>query len=63
MGAILQLLNLVLPSVANLILIVKNQDGSQAAVVYLDAADAQLAANQKQIQDWLASKGKTPAAL
>jgi hypothetical protein len=33
-----------------------------SAVVYLDEADAQFAANQQQIADWLSSKGKTPAA-
>ena len=62
-SAILQLINLILPGVANFILMVRGQDGSTSAVVYLDAADAQFAANQKQIQDWLASKGKAPAAL
>ncbi len=62
-SAILQLINLILPGIANFILMIKGQDGSTSAVVYLDAADTQFVANQKQIQDWLAAHGKAPAAL
>ena len=60
-ASILTLINLVLPTVTNLIVAIKHRDGTQSAVVYLDEADTQFAANQKVIQDWLASKGKTPA--
>lgn len=59
---ILGILNIAIPEVAQLITIIRHKDGTQTAVVYLDEADANFNANQKQIADWFASKGKTPPA-
>lgn len=63
-AALLQLINVAAPIVANVIVAIKNTNGSTSALVYLDAADAQFAANQQQVSDWLAAHGKTatPAA-
>lgn len=60
MGNILALLNVLLPAGAQVLTMILHKDGTTTAVVYLDEADAAFAANQKQIQDWFASKGKTP---
>lgn len=55
----LALLNALLPTAAQIILMIRHQDGSTTATVYLDAADAANADTQAAIQAWLASKGKT----
>ena len=59
-AAILQLITAAEPGVISLITMIRGQNGSTTAVVYLDEADTQFAANQKQIADWFSSKGKTP---
>ena len=56
-GAILQLLNVAAPTVANLIVAIKSNTGGVSAIVYLDQADKDFAANQQQVTDWLSSKG------
>lgn len=62
LSAILQILNLALPAVSTLIVAIRGQNGGVSAIVYLDQADANFAANQQQIADWLKEKGKAPAA-
>ena len=59
---ILAILNLVLPAIGSIVVAIRGKSGGMSAIVYLDEADAQFAANQQQIADWLSSKGKTPAA-
>jgi hypothetical protein len=54
----LALINAILPIAANIITIIRNQDGTLTAVAYLDQADAQFATNAKQISDWFAAHGK-----
>jgi hypothetical protein len=57
--AILAILNLALPEVANIIVAIKGKDSGAAAVI-LDQADAQFDANIKLVQDWMAAHGKKP---
>jgi hypothetical protein len=57
---ILSIINIAEPGVAQLITMIRHKDGTQTAVFYLDEADTNFSANQKQIADWFASKGKTP---
>jgi len=59
---ILAILNLVLPAIGSIVVAIRGKNGGMSAVVYLDEADAQFAANQQQIADWLSSKGKTPVS-
>jgi len=40
------------------IVAIRNKTGGTSITVILDSADAGFAANQKQINDWLVSKGK-----
>ena len=61
LAAILQILNLALPAASSLIVAIRGADGSASAIVYLDQADTQFAANQAQITDWLAAHGKVAA--
>lgn len=56
---ILQFLNLVIPEIGAVVVMIKGQS-STSAVVYLDQADTQFAANQQQVADWLKAHGKTP---
>jgi len=58
-NAVLTLLNLLIPAGANIITLIFHKDGTKTAVMYLDEADAQFAANQKQIADWVASHKST----
>ena len=51
---ILNLLNATAPGTAQLILMIRKNDGTVALVGLLDQADAQFEANLKQAQDWLA---------
>ncbi len=62
LAAALQLISLAEPAIASVIMLIKGSSGGMTAIIYLDQADARFAANQAQIQDWLASKGKAPAA-
>ncbi len=61
LAALLQILNIAAPIVANVIVAIRNNNGATSAIVYLDAADADFAANQKQVSDWLAAHGKAVA--
>jgi len=56
--AIVQLLNAVAPGVAELILLIRKQDGTISVGVLLDEADAQFDANMKQAADWLSAHPK-----
>lgn len=60
LAAILELVNVLAPTITNLIVMFKNKDGSTSAIVLLDAADTQLAANQQQVSDWLKAHGAQP---
>ena len=62
LAGILQIINLIIPAIGSVIVAIKGANGGMSAIIYLDEADAQFAANQKQIADWLASKGKAPVA-
>ena len=61
LAAALQLINLAEPAIASVIMLIRGAHGGTTAIVYLDSADAQFAANQTEIQAWLAAKGKAPA--
>jgi|WetSurMetagenome_2_1015567.scaffolds.fasta_scaffold42080_4 hypothetical protein len=56
--AILNLLNVASPGIAQLVLLVKQKDGTIGVVQMLDQADAQFDANMKQASDWLAEHAK-----
>ena len=43
-----------------IIVAIRNKAGGTSVVMILDSADANFSANQKQINDWLVSKGKPP---
>jgi hypothetical protein len=61
-ASILGLISIAEPLIANLIVFIKGQAGQpMTAVVYLDQADAQFAANMQQIGDWMAAHGKVAA--
>jgi hypothetical protein len=62
LGNILAILNLVLPAIGSIVVAIKGKNGGMSAIVYLDEADAQFAANQQQIAQWLSEKGKPPVA-
>ena len=51
--AIIQLLNAAAPGIAQLILLIKRNDGSFAVMPLLDEADAKFTENIKQASDWL----------
>lgn len=55
LAGILGLINAAIPNIVTTIMMIRNQDGTHTAVFYLDSADAQFAANQKQISDWMAA--------
>jgi hypothetical protein len=61
LAAALQLISLAEPAIASVIMLIRGSGGTTTAIVYLDSADAQFAADQKQVQDWLAAHGKAPA--
>jgi hypothetical protein len=50
--SILNLLNAATPGIAQLILLIKNTDGTVSVGVLLDQADSQFDANIKQASDW-----------
>ena len=56
--ALLAILNIAAPLVGSVIVAIKNANGTTSVMTILDSADAQFAANQKQISDWLALHGK-----
>lgn len=58
--AIVNLLNLAAPGIAQLILMIKKNDGTVSIVVLLDEADQQFAANITQAKDWLKAHPVTP---
>ena len=55
---ILNLLNAASPGIAQLILLIKQKDGTISVVAMLDQADAQFSENLQQAKDWLASNPK-----
>jgi len=61
-AGILSLVNVLAPSIVNLVMMFKQKDGSTSVIVLLDAADAQNAANQQQVADWLKAHGAQPPA-
>ena len=52
---IVQLLNAAVPGIAQLILLIRNKDGTISVGTLLDQADAQFDANVKQAADWIAA--------
>jgi hypothetical protein len=50
---IINLLNTATPGIANLIILIKNNDGSISVPVLLDQADQKFSDNIKQATDWL----------
>ncbi len=64
-AAILGLINAAIPTISNLWVLIHNSNGTVTPVVLLNQADAEFAANLKQISDWSASHPTTatkPAA-
>lgn len=55
--AIINLLNAAAPGIANLILLIKNQDGTITVAQYLDRADAQFEKNLSEAADWFKTHG------
>jgi hypothetical protein len=55
---ILNLLNLAAPGIAQLILLIKRNDGTLSVVTLLDEADGQFDKNIQQAGDWLKSHPK-----
>ena len=53
--SIINLLNAAVPGIANLILLIKNNDGTISVPVMLDHADAKFAENIKAATDWMQS--------
>jgi hypothetical protein len=49
---IIQLLNAASPGIANLILLIRNKDGTITVGALLDQADAQFDKNMQQAADW-----------
>ncbi len=62
LAALLQLFNAAAPTIGSLILLIRHKDGTLSATAILDETDAQFAANQKQITDWLAQHPGAPVA-
>ncbi len=58
--AIATLFNTVTPGIAQLILMVKNANGTVSIIPLLDEADAHFAANITQAQAWLATHTTKP---
>ena len=53
---IVNLINASVPGVAQLILLIRNSDGTVSIGAILDQADAQFDANIKQIEEWMKAK-------
>lgn len=53
--ALVNLFNVVTPGIAQLILMIKNKNGTVSVVTLLDEADAQFQSNINQAQAWLAA--------
>lgn len=49
------LFNTIEPGIASIVTLIRKKDGTISVVTYLDEADAQFAANLKQITDWFAA--------
>lgn len=60
LAAILQLLNLAVPAIANVVLMFKNADGSTTALI--SSTQVQNADDQAAIKTWLAQHQATSAA-
>lgn len=57
--AIVNLFNAATPGIANLILLIKNKDGSITVARLLDQADSQFEANLKEASDWFKTHPQT----
>jgi hypothetical protein len=55
---IMNLINAAAPGIAQLILLIKRNDGTVSVVALLDEADAQFDANIQQAADWLKAHPK-----
>lgn len=53
--AIVNLLNAAAPGIAQLVLLIRNQDGTISVGALLDQADAQFDKNVQQVADWYKS--------
>lgn len=60
--AILALINAALPNVANLVVAIKNANGTISVGTLLSEADANFNQSIQQAQAWLAANPATPAA-
>jgi hypothetical protein len=54
-AAILQLLNIAIPNIVSVITVIRNANGTNSAIFYLDQADSQFAQNQQDLGAWLAA--------
>jgi len=59
MTAVLNLLNLLLPTVSNVVLLLEHQDGTTTAIVA--SAQAATAQDEAQIAAWIKGHGGTPS--
>lgn len=57
--ALVNLFNVATPGIAQLIVMIRNTNGTISVVALLDEADTKFAANIKQAQDWLAAHQPT----
>lgn len=58
--ALVNLFNVATPGIAQLIVMIRNTNGTISVVALLDEADAKFADNIKQAQDWLAAHQPKP---
>lgn len=56
--ALMNLFNAAAPGVAQLVLLIRRQDGTIGVAALLDEADAKFSANIAQATDWLKAHGK-----
>ena len=59
--SILAIVNALAPEIVNVIVAIKNNSGGTSALVYLNEADTDFAANQAQVTQWLAAHNLTPS--
>lgn len=61
-AAILALINAAIPNITSLWILIHHNDGTVSPLVILNEADAQFAANLKQLSDWSAAHPSTKAS-
>jgi hypothetical protein len=54
-AAILQLLNIAIPNIVSVVTVIRNANGTNSAIFYLDQADSQFAQNSADLGAWLAA--------